>query len=105
MKIPLPSEYQIYLGKGIDTAFTKGEPGYFQLWPADEIEQMNQDYKVSEYASGFLGFGSDGGGEMLAFDASGSVFMIPFVGMEPCYARKIASSWKEIVNRISDDEE
>ena len=103
MKIHLPPEYLAYVEEdGTDAASTEGDPGYFQLWHPDDVEKMNRDYHVAEYAPGFLGFGSDGGGEMLAFDSAGSVFMIPFVGMEPAEARKIAASWSEIVERITE---
>lgn len=103
MKIELPHDYRDYIEKdGSDAASTKGQPGYFQLWQPSDIEKMNQDYKVADYAPGFLGFGSDGGGEMLAFDSTGSVYMIPFVGMEPEEAQKIAESWSEIANRITE---
>jgi hypothetical protein len=90
-----------YLEEGSDVASTSGEPGYFQLWHPDEVEELNQSYRVPEHAPGFLGFGSDGGGEMLAFDAAGAVFKIPFVGMAPKEARKIASSWDEVAARIA----
>lgn len=103
MRAELPGDYWAYLERdGADSASTNGEPGYFQLWHPDQVEEMNRGYRVPEYAPGFLGFGSDGGGEMLAFDSNGSVFMIPFVGMAPKHAKKIASSWTEIAARIID---
>jgi hypothetical protein len=102
MPAQLPSDYLRYVEEGADWASTNGEPGYFQLWPLDEVEEMNQSYRVTEYAPGFLGFGSDGGGEMLAFDRGGAVFMIPFVGMAPEEAKKIGTSWSEIVARIEE---
>jgi hypothetical protein len=37
---------------------------------------------------------------MLAFDTTGAVFKIPFVGMEPELAERIANSWSEIEKRI-----
>lgn len=101
MNIPFPSEYLAYLEKGSDVASTKGEPGFFQLWHPDEVEELNESYRVAEYAPGFLGFGSDGGGEMLAFDAAGAVFKIPFVGMAPKEAQRIAGSWGEVTARIT----
>ena len=101
MKTTLPSDYLTYLEDGVDVAPTEGEPGYFQLWHPDAVEEMNRSYRVAEYAPGFLGFGSDGGGEMLAFDAHGSVFKIPFVGMAPKEAKKIAASWSEVLARIT----
>jgi hypothetical protein len=39
---------------------------------------------------------------MLAFDSIGAVYMIPFVGMEPEEAQKIAGSWREVVSRITE---
>jgi hypothetical protein len=104
MKDGLPKDYRDYVeGGGADAAFTDGDPGYFQLWPTSEIEQWNKDYQVEEYAPGFLGFGSDGGGEMLAFDRAGAVFMIPFIGMNAEDANRIAGSWSEVASRIVDD--
>jgi hypothetical protein len=70
------------------------------LWPLDQIDQLNRDYHVAEFAPGFLGFGSNGGGELLAFDASGRVFMIPFVGMSVEDARPVAKSWNQFVEKM-----
>lgn len=75
-------------------------PGWFQLWSPTEVEQLNGDYHVSEFAPGFLGFGSSGGGELLAFDSEGRVFMLPMVGMSPDQARPVADSWSEFIARI-----
>ena len=102
MQIGLPSDYIAYLeGTGVAEGFTEGLPGCFALWHPDEIEASNRDLQVATYAPGFLGFGTDGGGELLAFDGSGAVFMLPMIGMEPQYATKIAKSWREVTQRIT----
>ena len=102
MSIALPNDYVAYIeADGISERLTDGLPGYFALWPRDEIESSNKAYEVPIYAPGFLGFGTDGGGELLAFDASGAVFMLPLVGMEPRYANRIADSWNEVSLRIT----
>ena len=44
------------------------EPGWFCPWPADEVVANNEGYRVAEFYGDFLAFGSNGGGEMLAFD-------------------------------------
>jgi len=99
--IELPEAYWRYLETdGVDAALVDGEPGYFQLWHPDDVEKTNQDLSVSTHAPGFLGFGSNGGGEMLAFDSTGAVFKIPFVGMAASEAIRIASSWTEVAARI-----
>jgi hypothetical protein len=72
----LPDQYVRYLeGGGVLEAFTEGDPGYVALWPVSEIEQNNLELRVAEYAPGFLGFGGNGGGELLAFDKDGIVYI------------------------------
>jgi len=103
MSIDLPADYLAYVeGDGVAEGTTEGDPGYFQLWPPDDIEEMNQNLGVATMAPGFLGFGSDGGGELLAFDQKGAVFMLPMVGMEAKGAKKIADSWAQIRERIKE---
>ena len=102
--LSFPKDYLSYIeGGGADCGFTEGDPGYFQLWALEEVEALNRDYKVSEFAPGFVGFGSDGGGEMLAFDSNGAVFMIPFIGDGVEDAKRIAKAWSEIAARITDE--
>ena len=78
-------------------------PGYFILWPPDEVEQSNHEYEVSTYAPGFLAFGSNGGGELLAFDAIGAVYLLAAIGMSSEDAIKISYSWPEFVSQIKPD--
>jgi len=103
--LPLPKDYLSYIeAGGSDSGFTDGDPGYFQLWSPQEVEELNRDYRAQEFAPGFIGFGSDGGGEMLAFDMAGAVYMIPFIGDGIKDAKKIAGNWSEIVSRITNEE-
>jgi hypothetical protein len=96
-----PDEYVRYCaGDGPKEGGLSVDPGWFQLWSPTEIEQLNRDYHVEEFAPGFFGFGSSGGGELLAFDAGGRVFMIPFVGMSADEARPVADTWAEFVERM-----
>jgi hypothetical protein len=101
MNIELPEGYrQHFQTAGVIEGFIDVPPGYFVLWHPDEIETINSELRVGEYAPGFLGFGGDGGGEMLAFDMSGAVYMLPMIGMEPQYANKIADSWSAFQQEI-----
>jgi len=103
--LQLPKDYLAYVeGDGREFGFTEGAPGYFQLWAPEEVEALNRNYGVQEFAPGFIGFGSDGGGELLAFDSTGAVFMIPFVGDGVEDAKRIADTWSQIVSRITDEE-
>ncbi|PTY02050.1 hypothetical protein DB347_25165 [Opitutaceae bacterium EW11] len=102
MPFELPTEYWDFLES--DAAVSEGGcagfPGYFVLWHPDEVEEQNRILNVAELAPGFLGFGGDGGGEMLAFNAAGAIYALPLVGMAPRHARKVANSWSEFQQRI-----
>jgi len=66
----LPAQYVGYFASdGPKEGGLAVEPGWFQLWPPDEVERWNREYHVQELAPGFFGFGSSGGGELFAFDA------------------------------------
>ena len=97
----LPDEYLRYwTGDGRKEGELSVEPGWFQLWAPADVEQLNIDYQVQDFVPGFLGFGSNGGGELLAFDRNGRIFMIPFVPMKAEEARPVANSWAEFVEKI-----
>jgi len=71
------------------------DPGWFQLWPEAEIQQFNVAYEVHTFAPNHYGFGSNGGGELLAFDRQGHIVMIPFIGDGEADAKLVATSWHE----------
>ena len=54
-------------------------------------------------APGFLAFAGNGGGEVLVFDATGAVYTLPLIGMEPQYAIKIADSLAEFADTFELD--
>jgi hypothetical protein len=83
------------------------EPYWFQLWPAENVIALNQEYRIGKLAPGFFGFGSSGGGELLAFDIqngeSFKIAVIPFVPMSKNGARIIAENFGEFVRAIGRD--
>jgi hypothetical protein len=96
--IPLPPEYLAFLR---ETNGGEGElgvqPGWFVMWHAEEVVSFNRDYEVAANAPGLLGFGSSGGGELLAFDTRGGqpypVVAVPFIGMSAKDALLVAPSF------------
>ena len=64
---------------------------------------------MHEFVPGFFGFGSNGGGELLAFDVRGScpwpIVMIPFIPMEVDEAIKVAGSFDELIYLIGNSNE
>ncbi len=97
--ITLPDEYVAFLRMSNGGEGELGvEPGWFQIWPAEQVIQLNAGYGTPSFAVGFIGFGSNGGGEMIAFDTRGiapwPIVMIPFVGMSPELAEQVATEFK-----------
>jgi hypothetical protein len=93
--VQLPPEYVAYLresnGGGGDIGV---EPGWIEFWRAKEVPENNRGYEVQLAVPGFYAFGSDGDGEMFAFDTRAGkpwpIVMIPFIPMTADEAIKIA---------------
>ena len=105
MSIPLPSDYLAYMQHREPwEGFTRegSEPGYVVLWSLAQIEEFNADVEIRQFAPGFIGFGGNGGGDLLAFDSSGAVFMLPMIGLAPDEAIRIANTFNELVGRLED---
>ena len=99
----IPNDYIEYIkdvGGYECSTYEDTEPGYAVLWSFEEIEQGNSDVEIDTYAPGFIAFGGDGGGELLVFDGTGAIFMLPMVGMEPDCAIRIAENFQELVSRF-----
>jgi hypothetical protein len=111
--LDLPEDYLSFL------KFSNGgeghiniQPGWFRIWHAEEVIETNEDYELNEDLPGFFGFGSSGGGEMLAFDMRDTkpwpVVMIPFGALEEEFAIKIAVdflAFADAIGREMKDEE
>ena len=101
----LPTDYLAFL------EFSNGgegplriKPGWFSLWPAEDVIVYNNDYGVKRNCPGFFGFGSNGGDELFAFDTKSSlpwkIYMIPFIGMEEGEAILIAKDFISLIEAI-----
>jgi hypothetical protein len=94
----LPEGYMAFLER------TNGGEGfignrYVQLWRAEDLIEVNREYKTAEFFPNLFLIGSDGGGEAYAFDVSENeptVFEVPFIGVSSD-ARAIASSFDSFV--------
>jgi hypothetical protein len=80
------------------------QPCWVSFWPAGDVLHLNREYGVHEYLEGFFGFGSNGAGELLAFDLRGPtpprVVMVPFIGMNPAEAIIVATSFESFRQAI-----
>ena len=75
------------------------------MWPVEEVIELNHEYSVPEFFPGYFAFGSDGGGEILAFEVvngcGGRVVMLPAVG-EVDDAVVVAESFNLLIAKIKD---
>ena len=76
-------------------------PGWVALWPAEEAFANNRGYDIEAALPGFVGFGSNGGGELLAIDMTGPppcpVVMVPFIPMRSVERAVIAPSFRNFL--------
>lgn len=83
------------------------EPYWFQIWHTVQVIECNQAHAVSQAVPGFWGFGSSGGGELLAFDirepASRRVYMIPFIPMVLDEAVLIADDFDAFIKAMGQE--
>lgn len=79
-------------------------PGWFALWPAEEVLELNKGFGVQKWLPNFFGFGSNGSGELLAFDTRKtrpwSIYAVPFDVLEEEAALVVADSFAVFVEAI-----
>jgi hypothetical protein len=54
------------------------------LWRLEELLELNESYRIYEFARGLFLFGSNGGGEAFAFDMRSDqklIVSMPYIGM------------------------
>ncbi len=67
------------------------------------MTDLNEAYSVADFLPGWIGFGSNGGDELLAFAPGGRVAMVPFVPMDAHQAVEMAPSFTALVQAFGRD--
>ncbi len=101
----IPQEYIAFLQYSNGGEGTLGiEPGWVQFWAAEVVLELNKGYQIDKYLPGFLGFASNGGGELFAFeinqDKPWKIVVIPCIPMEANEAIIIANDFEEFIQNI-----
>jgi hypothetical protein len=92
----LPGDYVEYMcNYGASEGPISIAPGWYALWPIEALEEYNASYQIAESAPSCYAFGSNGGGELLAFNAKGNVVMVPCIGMSDSEAIVMAETWAD----------
>jgi hypothetical protein len=71
------------------------QPWLCEFWPLDALAKNNEECEVDEYAPGYFGFATSGGGEMYAISPTGAVVCLAFIGMSPKEELHVADSWPD----------
>jgi hypothetical protein len=58
IQTPLPTDYVAFIGK-VNGAEGPLGGAYLRLWSIEEIDELNREYSVDEFAPGILLFGTD----------------------------------------------
>lgn len=98
----LPSDYIDFL------KYTNGGEGfigkhYLIAWPVESIPARHLDYEPTREVPEFVLFGSDGGGEALAFDRRAGdwrVVAVTWISMSYSDASLLASSFGEFIGHL-----
>ena len=104
--VELPGTYLLLLGiSNGGEGDLAVEPGWFQLWQAEEVLARNADYQVAQHAPGFFAFGSSGGGELLALDLRSEqpwkVVMLPAIPLEADQAVVVAEDFTGFIRAMA----
>ncbi|WP_437813339.1 SMI1/KNR4 family protein [Sorangium sp. So ce1078] len=86
LKFVLPPGYIEFMRQSDGAEGPIGRKGsYLVLWSLAKILELNAQYHIDEFAPHLLAFGSDGGGEVFAFDHRtdpATIVRVPFVGFD-----------------------
>lgn len=103
--VELPNDFLAFLALSNGGCGSLACPAYgFDLWPAEDLLKFNAAYETSTYIPGFIGFGSNGAGELLAFDTRQGqpypIVMVPFIPMDSKCAKVIAADFIGFLNLL-----
>ena len=98
----LPDDYIAFLRT---TNGGEGNIGsaHVRFWGIEELLPMTEQYKIKQYMPGVLAFGTDGGGEAIAFDTRQriwSVIVVEFTVLTFEDSIQIGTSFSDFVSRL-----
>jgi hypothetical protein len=105
----LPDEYLELLRavNGGEGPLAIENPGWFQLWRAEDVLKCNEGYQVGEWFPGCFFFGSSGGGMFFAFKRgsrpAGRVLGIPFDSIDPRDQHWLTNDFRSFVRALARD--
>lgn len=99
-----PDDYLSYVNNLQDNEiFT--DSGYIELFPFEELEEINKEYEIEIYAPNFITIGTNGGGVGIFINKENNqIFSIPFVGIDENDAVLLANSFSEFIYKFENND-
>ncbi len=104
MGVSLPPDYVRFMFESDGAEGPVGDREYLRLWSVAELSELNEGYKVAEFAPGLLLFGGDGGDVGYAFDTRVSglpIVKVHLVGLSLESSEPFANNFSEFLNKLS----
>ena len=99
-----PNDYLSFINDLEDLEISS-DSGYIELFPLNELEEINKEYETDEYAPNFIAIGTNGSGVGIFINKENKqIYSIPFVGMEESDAVLLANSFSEFIYRFENDD-
>jgi hypothetical protein len=105
LNVQLPDDYVDFMRFSNGAEGSVGE-SYLVVWPVDEIVDLNQTYRVDDFAPGLVLFGGDGGNTGYAFDkrsAPPRIVEVPLIGMDVNATEYCGASFVEFLRYVARD--
>lgn len=77
-----------------------GTANYLVLWKKSELEELNDDYAVSEFLSDTILIGSNGGDTAYGINIKGQFIEVPFIGMDEDEVKIVANTFDEFIDYL-----
>jgi len=95
-----PEDYREFLNKYNGINGIIGENSYVQLWPFEDIVELNEDYESNEFLTGVVLIGSDGGEIAYGINQNGEYIETPFIGMSDEEIKVISNSFDGFIEYL-----
>lgn len=106
LKISFPEDYKDFLLWSNGGESLRNEIS-LSLWPVVFIPTSNRDYSVFKYLGNkIIGFGTDGGGILYAFDFNlniPSIVSCPLGDLDPNEIKQVSSSFEKFISTVFQD--
>jgi hypothetical protein len=103
-KFEFPEDYISFMNN-LDDNEINTENGYIELFPLNELDEINKEYEIDKLAPNYIAIGTNGGGVGIFINKENKqIFSIPFIGIEETDAILLANSFSEFIYKFENED-